>query len=247
MGRSAIVRQWDRILNRAHLARRDLIDVISDRGLVSFSFDDFPANALHAGAAILEDAGWRGTYYACGGLLGTTRSTDRIATFDELQECLERGHELANHTFTHCNCTEISGRKIKAEIAKNDMALKSATRNFAFPMGASTVREQRLVRDLVTTGRGVENGINGQGTDKLNLRANPIYSSNGIDQSYRHIELTLENRGWLIFYTHDVSDNPSPFGCTPAELKAIVATVYNSGMEVLTVEEARLKFRLGPA
>jgi hypothetical protein len=44
--------------------------------------------------------------------------------------------------------------------------------------------------------------------------------------------------GWLIFLTHDVQEQPSPFGTTPVILDALVAHAIASGAEVLTVDEA---------
>lgn len=239
------MRLVDRVLNRGYRLRRRLTDIVSDKGVVSFTFDDFPASALGVGGAILEEAGWRGTYYACGGLLGTGSGPGAFATSDVLEDCLARGHELANHTLTHCNCIQAEARQIRAEVVENEAVLKSASRNLAFPFGAANIREQRLVRRLVTTARGVQHGVNGRASDRLNLLANPIYSAAGLDPLYRQIKQAADQRGWLIFYTHEVTEQPTQFGCTPADLRALVAAVAASGMEVLTVEQARLRFGLG--
>lgn len=247
MGRSKLIRIVDRILDRKHALSRPHADVRSDGGVVSFTFDDFPASALHSGGTILEEAGWHGTYYSCAGLLGSESSVGRIATYDELLECLSRGHEIANHTLSHCDCREASGQQIVAELRDNESALGHLTRNFAFPYGAANVREQRLVQPLVTTARSVLHGVNGADTDRLNLRANPIYSSKGIAPLVEMIRAAAENGGWLILYTHDVVVDPSPFGCSPDEFRAIVAAVAASGMDVATVEQARLRFYLGDA
>ena len=39
----------------------------------------------------------------------------------------------------------------------------------------------------------------------------------------RLIERTCSLDGWLIFFTHDVTGTPSPFGCKPGQLEAVVA------------------------
>ncbi len=51
-----------RVLNKTYtmLLQRQ-VDICLARGMVSFTFDDFPSDALHIGGSILEDAGWLGT------------------------------------------------------------------------------------------------------------------------------------------------------------------------------------------
>jgi hypothetical protein len=36
------------------------------------------------------------------------------------------------------------------------------------------------------------------------------------------IDEARDRNGWVIFYTHDVSEDPSEWGCTPAQLEAVV-------------------------
>ena len=231
----------DRLLDKVYIACRDRrTDIETQRGIVSFTFDDFPATALHNGAPILEDSGWRGTYYTCGGMLGGLSESGVIASARDVEVCLERGHEIANHTLNHCNCVEADAATIRREITENLAALpEGATNNFAFPFGAANIRECRIASDIVTTARGVQHGINGRGAQIKDLRANPIYSANGLETLYSLIRETAASRGWLILYTHDVADKPSQFGCTPQDFAAIVAAVRETELDVLTVEQAR--------
>jgi hypothetical protein len=39
----------------------------------------------------------------------------------------------------------------------------------------------------------------------------------------RLIDRACSLDGWLIFFTHDVTGTPSPFGCKPGQLEAVVA------------------------
>ena len=47
----------------------------------------------------------------------------------------------------------------------------------------------------------------------------------------------LAEPAWLILYTHDVRENPSPFGCTPGALERLVDEALAGGAEVVTVAE----------
>ena len=52
------------------------------------------------------------------------------------------------------------------------------------------------------------------------------------------IEQNKRDCGWLIFATHDVSAEPTRYGCTPDFFEAVVQKVREAGTEVLTVSEA---------
>jgi len=78
------------------------------------------------------------------------------------------------------------------------------------------------------------------GADLNMLRANSLYS-HSLDRSAieRLVSQTVSLRGWLIFYTHDVRDKPSAFGCTPGELDFVVRLVANNrALRILTVSQA---------
>src|SRR5206468_12321912 len=60
------------------------------------------------------------------------------------------------------------------------------------------------------------------------------------------IDENTRERGWLIFATHDVSDNPSPFGCTPDFFEQVVRWAVESGARILPVVRA-LEVLQGPS
>ena len=47
-----------------------------------------------------------------------------------------------------------------------------------------------------------------------------------------------DEAGWLILFTHDVSEQPSPYGCTPAMLAEALARIVDAGIEILPVKHA---------
>jgi hypothetical protein len=52
------------------------------------------------------------------------------------------------------------------------------------------------------------------------------------------IDLNKQARGWLILATHDICEQPSPYGCTPAFFSDIVQYAVNSGARILPVMQA---------
>jgi peptidoglycan/xylan/chitin deacetylase (PgdA/CDA1 family) len=216
--------------------------------IVSFTFDDFPRSALTVGGPILEHYGARGTYYTAMGLMNSGNELSDQFCREDLDTLLERGHELASHTFTH-----ISGRSVPTEAFCQDVklgmdAIKKSVgveaSNFAYPFGDVTFASKRTLElgdtgNLgVTSARGIIPGLNGPEIDLNLLRANSLYGD--IDRADRAERLIAENanrKTWLIFYTHDVRPDSTPHGCTPELLEAVVSCAAQSGSRILTVRE----------
>jgi peptidoglycan/xylan/chitin deacetylase (PgdA/CDA1 family) len=222
---------------------------LNGRGpIVSFSFDDFPRTAYTAGGAILERYGVRGTYYTAMGLMNSCNELGDQFRAADLDSLLEGGHELASHTFTHFSSRTVSCKDFCDDVEKGRKAIEKATgvnpTNFAYPFGDVTLANKRTlnargVSPAAASARGIIPGVNGPAVDLNLLRANSLYGD--ADRSPDAARLIRENsdrKTWLIFYTHDVRPHPSPYGCTPELLDAVVHCAVQSDSKILTVQEA---------
>jgi hypothetical protein len=52
------------------------------------------------------------------------------------------------------------------------------------------------------------------------------------------IERNAREKGWLIFFTHEVVDDPDEFGCTPSLLEFAIREATSLGCRVLAVNHA---------
>jgi len=216
----------------------DPVDARRDRGFASFTFDDFPVSALTVGGALLEADGYRGTYYASMGLAGQDLAVGQVFSRDDLLRCHGNGHEVAQHTFAHVRCTGLTRQEILADRAENAAALAPIeARNFAYPYGALNGSVKALMRRHFASCRGTRDGLNGRRTDLADLKANRIYSRLGVAGLMPLIQRAAETGGWLIFYTHDVAPVPSPYGCTPDEMRRVINAVGQAGLAVGTISE----------
>jgi peptidoglycan/xylan/chitin deacetylase (PgdA/CDA1 family) len=212
--------------------------------MVTFTFDDFPRSAYDAAGATLRAFGGHGTYYAAPGWMdGGPPSGDRFRTAD-LPTLLRDGHELGTHTYSHVSCRSLSTAAYAAEIAKGHEALQqivgdAASANFAFPFGAVTPAVKKVAARHCRSCRGTISGCNGPVADVNFLRANRLYSDS---VPFPHIEALIAAAArpgrWLIFYTHDVRDSPSPYGCTPRYFEDAVRCASAAGLRILTIGEA---------
>src|ERR1700724_103861 len=78
-------------------------------------------------------------------------------------------------------------------------------------------------------------GVNRCNVDLALLKSVPIYSRGGAPRLALYLDELQSCSGWLIFYTHDVSERPSPYGCTPSKLKSVIRRAREMGASVLPV------------
>lgn len=223
-------------------ARRNVL-LPCDRSLISFSFDDFPRTALTVGGAILKNAGARGTYYAAPGLMDSLNELGPQFRMEDLQDLLTAGHELASHTYSHAHARCTSLARYREEVERGFRTLKetfrlNASRQFAYPYGEITFWVKKTVGPMMQSCRGVYPGLNGPILDLNLLRANDLYgNTDQLAAARTLIDENSQRRTWLIFYTHDVQPNPSPYGCTPELLEQVVRTAVESGSRIATISD----------
>ncbi|WP_137172585.1 polysaccharide deacetylase family protein [Massilia sp. HP4] len=221
---------------RYRLLNRRERDIVYKGGAVSFTFDDFPHSALD-GAAMLEERGWRGTFYLSTALAGHDSNVGQIADLASVMALHARGHEIGNHTDSHLRCQGAPKAVLKRELKASADALAPAdgNRSFAFPFGAYDASALNVFSGSFDTLRTVQRGVNHGRADLNLLKANPIYESTQLDTVRMLLDETVANDGWLIFYTHDVCARPSDFGCTPARFDQVLSLVAQRGLAVETV------------
>ena len=210
--------------------------------MVSFTFDDFPRSALKLGGAILRDNGVTGTYYASMGLMNQITSVGPQFTAEDLRQLLEDGHELGSHTFSHVSGRQVAPETFEGEAKKGKEALAEACGtacidHFSYPFGHATMRIKQRIGTHFRSCRGIVPGINISPVDLNLLRANSLYAVD-LKAIGRLLDQNEKHRGWLIFYTHDVSSCASDFGCTPQAFESVVRmTVKRNGTRIVRMRD----------
>jgi peptidoglycan/xylan/chitin deacetylase (PgdA/CDA1 family) len=212
--------------------------------VISFTFDDFPRSALTNGGAILREHGVNGTYYASFGLMGSQAPTGEIFTPEDVDALVRQGHELACHTFDHCDSWETDPNDFEASILRNREAVARHVpgltfKSFSYPISWPRPDTKRRVAAHFECARGGGQTFN-TGVGDLNyLKAFFIEQSRDNFETIKQaIDGNARARGWLIFATHDVCDRPTRFGCGPALFEQIVAYSAKSGAHVLPIHNA---------
>lgn len=224
--------------------RVDPFRLRNESPMVSFTFDDIPKSAATLGAAMLEEYDARGTFYVAGGLVGTFSPDWAITGDDDIVDLHRRGHEIGCHTFSHTRTCDLDAATLAAEIKQNReylLALDPSieVENFAYPYGYGSLLRKRQLSTAFQSCRSIVPGVNSGTVDRQFLQAVPL-THDGIDDEgiARVFDEALATNGWLIFYTHDVSERPSRYGCSPALLRQALEAALRRNIPILSMAEA---------
>jgi len=188
--------------------------------------------------------GLRATYYAAFGLMGRDAPPNGGFLFEDIKEILEQGHELGCHTFAHCDSMKTSPPKFEESILKNKEALAALVpgatfRTLSYPISVPRLGTKRRASRFFHCCRGGGQTFNIGTADQNHLKAFFLEKSRGNPRYVKDIiDRNCSERGWLIFATHDISEAPSPYGCTPSFFEDIVKYSVDSGARIMTVAGA---------
>jgi len=212
--------------------------------IVTFTFDDVPVSACEIGANVLANHDVRGTFYVAGGGCGAVSPVGRLASIEHIRVVAARGHEIGCHTYSHPEVSRIGIAALDDEINRNRLFMLTidsaiALRNFAYPYGEMSVRAKRYLEAHFDSCRSVHPGINSGSVDLGSLKACRL---EGTATDHAGIGTlvaeTVRTNGWLILYSHDVTEKPSKFGVTPKLLERAVTAAKMAGCTVATIADA---------
>ncbi len=213
--------------------------------MISFTFDDAPKSAFETGGAILRAHRAKATFFLSLGLLGSETEVGAIATQDDILLAVNEGNELGCHTYHHLDAWHTSTDKYMKSVVENgkilDRILPGANfRTFAYPKNGATLSVKSQLQKRFICCRGGGQAANVDMADLNLLKACFLDKRQKVDINTikRLIDYNTSSRGWLIFATHDVTDNPSPYGCTPEFFAEVVEYAAGSGASLLPVGDA---------
>ena len=214
------------------------------RPMVSFTFDDFPESAATDGVSILDQYDAKATFYVSGSLVDKPGDHWQGVSASDIVQLHRRGHEIACHTFSHQPATALDATRMAAEVEQNRQYLRGLdptiqVDNFAYPYGLGSVWRKGQLAKSFRSSRGIIPGVNSGVVDLQYLRSTPLINRNidesGIDRAFDEL---IDTNGWLIFYGHDVTARPSPYGCTPSLLRYALDAAAKRNVVVKTVAGA---------
>ena len=220
------------------------------RPVASLTFDDFPRSAWTVGGPILARHGARATYYAAGRFCGAVE--DGIDYYDEadLRALAAAGHEVGAHSYAHQMAPTLSVEALQADAGRNVAALAPLLDqrmvSYAYPYGEVSPRAKAVMAARFASARGIRAGVNCGRIDLAQLRAVPLEHRRWVPAEIdAAVARAAAAPGWVIFFTHDVAEAPSPFGCTPAMLDYTLERLAEAGIETIPVRQAMARAVFG--
>ncbi|MDZ4690795.1 polysaccharide deacetylase family protein [Terricaulis sp.] len=213
-----------------------------DRPFLSISFDDFPASAADTGARILESHGARGTFYASAGLANTDGPCGRNFSASDIKRLAANGHEIGCHSFGHNDCAQRDVFETLQDLAKNrdaltEMGAVKYGRTLAYPYGETTTALKKTLPPRFESARGILPGLNVGRADLAQLHAYAMFGK-PFAAMRSALKRAAKRNAWVIGFTHDISDTPSPWGTSAADLDALLREAHALGFTVLPVSTA---------
>ena len=219
--------------------------------VASFSFDDFPRSAWTTGGPILARHAAKATYYVAGRFCDLHEDGLEYYRRDDLRALYAAGHEVGCHTFSHRHSPKVPSPELRADFDRNQAFVRETLgdvvmTSFAYPYGDASPRTKALAGRRFAVSRGIRSGVNGRTLDLGQLKAVPLeIRSWTADAVEREVETARQTGGWIVFFSHDVSDAPSPYGATPAMLEHALDEVKAAGIEILPVKHAYARAMFG--
>ena len=219
---------------------RDLFELPCSGPRISFTFDDFLLSSVTVGAEILERYEARGTFYVNGATIDAQAELGQVAGVEDLRRLHAAGHEIGCHGHSHRSAFELNPAQVSSDLERNARFFAEALpdtplRSYAYPYGAVSLAAKAIAASRFEGCRGIIPGVNERYIDRGLIRAYPLETRH-LDHITQIVRATVRRNGWLVFFSHDVCDAPTPFGITPKHLDWVLATSIAAGCRVETVE-----------
>lgn len=215
------------------------------RPIASFTFDDVPDSAYTEGARVLDEHGVKGTFYVASGTCGAQDTHWRVISEAQVLDLHARGHEIGCHTLNHVNVHTLSPRELAFECDRNAANLERICQrplelpSFCYPFGDLGIAQKRYLQKRFSTCRSIYEGFNAGTIDLGMLLVIECFDATLTpDKLARVIEEARRLDAWIVFYTHDVTEDPTFMGCSPGVLGRVVAAVKDAGFDVATMAGA---------
>ncbi|HEX8546793.1 MAG TPA: polysaccharide deacetylase family protein [Cytophagaceae bacterium] len=191
------------------------------RGAVSLTFDDNIKGQYNTALPVMNDAkyGFKGTFFTVTGWVPESG----IGNWQYLKnEVAAKGHEVASHTVSHKNLTELTDQEMRDEIVNSDIAIetnipavKCVTLAWPFGVGGDNAK---VVAETKKRYIGARNAWGAEWTNgdphdawikslnyNMNVLALGINSTVTLEKYSTYINGSLQSK-WLVFLYHGVEE-----------------------------------------
>lgn len=224
------------------------VDAGFTRPMISLSFDD-GSPSIYAAIATVDSYSantWKTTQF-----VPTEDVNDGGWTTAQIQSIRNRGHEIASHSVTHPDLTEVTPAQLRTELTASKSTLEAITgsgtvTDFATPYGAYNPTVLQAIHDAgYTSNRNVDNGYNtAYDLNPYNIHVQNMMATTTLAEFNSWVNEAVAGRYWLVIVYHEVMDGSTgdtgedQYTVTPAMFAQQLASINASGITVKTIKAA---------
>lgn len=218
-----------------------------DRPLVTITFDDGWEDNTVTALPILEQAGFRSTYYFATTYLENSPLTGPVTQSGPtaVRAIFAQGHEIGAHSVTHPDLTTVSPEDLTYEVSHSKQYLGSLVglgnvTSFATPYGAYNQAVLAALQPLYASHRPTDEGFNTLlNYDPYRLKVQNMLQTTSLDQFKGWVDQAVANHSWLVLVYHRVaSDNLATYDTPLDQFEAQMEYLKNSDVTVLPMGSA---------
>lgn len=189
--------------------------ITKPKPFITFVDDDGRTEVITKLKPIFVDRGVPAVCAIIPSQLGQDIGGGRASKEDLLELQNKYGWEMASHTYSNVNLTNLTEEEIEFELRESLYALRSMgfnTNNIVYPHGAHNKKVREIAAKYYRMGvRTIGGGLNSVPITQyqMNRQALGSYTAGGVDREYykEKIDQCLANNEWLIFMTH-IAETP---------------------------------------
>jgi peptidoglycan/xylan/chitin deacetylase (PgdA/CDA1 family) len=210
---------------------------------VSIAFDDGWVSSLFIGAPILQEYGYRATFFICTDWVDKPGFQGDYMTSKQLKTLAEEGHEIGSHSKIHNNMTEMSYDEKRSQVEESFVSLAEHghfAAGFAPPLGAFDEEISTLVKGRYDYLRTVKNGVNQQPYNAYNLRTVVVTRAMKASDVRAWVDLAASEGSWLILLYHRFTVDEAQNGLTyqsPEQFRTVLDILAERDAIVLPIGE----------
>ena len=214
--------------------------------VITITFDDGWRSISASGMPIMQKYGITSTQY----ILGDEFSNIAYLSEDQVRDMQSHNHEIASHSLTHPNLTQLNKDDLYGEIVGSKEALEKRfdqdVADFASPLGAQNDTTIDMISQYYRSQRNTEadpetigdEDINvTQNFDRYNIIAYTVRQSTTISDIVALTEYAQVHDGWLVLTYHQIEDVDSEYGIAPQNFEEHMKYIYDKPIRLANIGE----------
>lgn len=214
--------------------------------LVSITFDDGWKSVNQNAAPIMDQYGYKGTFYLNPSALGTSNFVSR----EQVDRLASQSNQIGSHGYSHADMTAINAEELDYQLHHARTGFDSREQikalDFAAPYGKIDAEVQFFARKYFRSLRSINSGLNTrQNFDPYNIKVLYISSNTPDSEIKKALAEAKSLHGWLVLVYHRIQttdDRPTAAGesavITPQHFKQQLKLIQQSNITVKTVGSA---------